>query len=737
VFTTQLSNAPRTQVVIEFTFGTESSVNNPGWFIDNVQIGNPNGFPPVAPVFTSTPPTVANQNTAYTYTVAGTGTPPPTFTATILPSWLTFNATTRVLSGTPTGATAVGAYQVQITATSGAQTPVTQTFTINLFSPQQAPAITSTPPSDASDGHLYTYNIAATGSPPPTLSVAATKPAWLALDTTARTLSGTPTVFDLGTAGPFTLTAANGVGTNATQSITINVVSSVTVGQPITNTPMIIDFETGLPAGWAANGDWQFGDPTPDIPTGAFDQFCAGTVVPGLYTNNRYSLLQTPVVDLTNVQSPTARFTHYYKTNGNLDAGNVLISTNAGQTFTVVPSAAMTMAYNGAIGANGQPDAAQQGWFGTIAPNDWAMVDINLNTAIGAAPRNLVVIRFAFGTNTTTNDVGWYIDRFRLGDPAQFPPEPPRFTSVAPLTAQEGRAFSYTAVAVGPPTPTYALVNNPPSWLSINPTTGVLSGTPGIGNVGSSTVTIRASTGSPVTADQTFTLTVLSASVQPVLSEGFEGTTFSGGVASTITFPTSGNTWKTSFANMPGGLNPATRTDWEIGVPAIQSFSAPVKPVPTGAFAGTNVAGTILNGRYQALETLSRLDTPVVNLTGTIEPVVKFQHWYEAEPGFDGGHMMISFNGNAATPTFEAVATTNVSDPYTDPSVDALGNIPGWSSGGTTTNWTPVTVDIKKQAAGRALNQVIIRFEFGADDIVQHSGWYIDAVNIGERITLP
>jgi DNA-binding beta-propeller fold protein YncE len=46
-----------------------------------------------------------------------------------------------------------------------------------------------------------------------------------------------------------------------------------------------------------------------------------------------------------------------------------------------------------------------------------------------------------------------------------------------PLTAVAGQAYSYTFAASGVPAPTYKLASGAPSWLSINASTGVLTGT--------------------------------------------------------------------------------------------------------------------------------------------------------------------------------------------------------------------------------------------------------------------
>ena len=58
----------------------------------------------------------------------------------------------------------------------------------------------------------------------------------------------------------------------------------------------------------------------------------------------------------------------------------------------------------------------------------------------------------------------------------------PAFTvDTPPTTARAGQAYTYTFAASGVPTPTYALAPGAPAWLSIDPTTGALSGTPPTG----------------------------------------------------------------------------------------------------------------------------------------------------------------------------------------------------------------------------------------------------------------
>ena len=91
------------------------------------------------PAFTSTPITNATQDIIYTYTA--TATDPDgdnlTLTATTLPSWLSFNTTTYVLSGTPTNAD-VGNHNVVLSVTDNI-TASNQSFIIIVNNVNDAP----------------------------------------------------------------------------------------------------------------------------------------------------------------------------------------------------------------------------------------------------------------------------------------------------------------------------------------------------------------------------------------------------------------------------------------------------------------------------------------------------------------------------------------------------------------------------------------------------------------------
>ena len=88
-------------------------------------------------------------------------------------------------------------------------------------------------------------------------------------------------------------------------------------------------------------------------------------------------------------------------------------------------------------------------------------------------------------------------------------------TSTAITTATEGSAYSYTFAASdvdANDTLTYS-TSTLPSWLSLNATTGVLSGTPGEADAGLSSITLTATDAAGLTATQTMKLSITTGSV--------------------------------------------------------------------------------------------------------------------------------------------------------------------------------------------------------------------------------
>jgi Putative Ig domain len=178
------------------------------------------------PAFTSEDNAVFVIGTAGSFTVTTTGVPAPTITAAALPAGLTFTDNgdgTATIAGTPQVGTA-GDKALVLTATSGALPPAEQSFTLKI---KQIPAFTSADSANFQVGVAGTFQITATGTPLPTLTLTGTLPAGLTFtdngDGTA-TIVGTPAA---GSAGsyPVTINAVNDL-TDPTQTLTLTIAAA-------------------------------------------------------------------------------------------------------------------------------------------------------------------------------------------------------------------------------------------------------------------------------------------------------------------------------------------------------------------------------------------------------------------------------------------------------------------------------------------------------------------------------
>ena len=211
---------------------------------------------PLAPTITSGASTTFQVNAAGTFTVTTSANPTAALGETgPLPSGVTFvdnGNGTATLAGTPTVGSG-GVYPITITASNGVAPDATQNFTLTVDEP---PSISSGASTTFRTGSLGTFAVTTAGFPAPALSESGSLPSGVTFvdngDGTA-TLSGTPAA---GTGGTYsiTVTAINGVGTQATQSFTLTVDQSsavtsatsttFTVGSAGTFTVMATGFPT-------------------------------------------------------------------------------------------------------------------------------------------------------------------------------------------------------------------------------------------------------------------------------------------------------------------------------------------------------------------------------------------------------------------------------------------------------------------------------------------------------------
>jgi hypothetical protein len=175
-----------------------------------------------APVITSTAKITAKEGSLYSYVITATDADLDnlTYSATKLPAWVSFDAESHVLAGTPQNED-VGADSVVIKVTDGSANAY-QRFQVTVSNEiNSAPVITSTPVVVAAVGETYSYQMVATDEDLGDVLTytAVTKPSWLVFQSSTGFLTGIPATGDIGS-HEVTLRVSDGIDTDE-QSFTI------------------------------------------------------------------------------------------------------------------------------------------------------------------------------------------------------------------------------------------------------------------------------------------------------------------------------------------------------------------------------------------------------------------------------------------------------------------------------------------------------------------------------------
>ncbi len=147
-------------------FATENGLTVPGGLV-LTPVYNPTNLTLTVnqiPAFTSANSTTFTVGQTGSFTVTASGFPIPTLSESssdTLPSGVTFNAATGVLSGTPAAGSG-GVYTLNFTASNGVGSSPTQTFALTV---NQAPAITSASSTTFTVGQAGSFTVTASGVP--------------------------------------------------------------------------------------------------------------------------------------------------------------------------------------------------------------------------------------------------------------------------------------------------------------------------------------------------------------------------------------------------------------------------------------------------------------------------------------------------------------------------------------------------------------------------------------------
>jgi hypothetical protein len=511
----------------------------------------------VAPAITSSNNATFTVGTNGTFTVTATGFPAPTFSGSgALPNGVTLNDATGMLSGTPLPNTG-GTYDFTITASNGVSPNATQSFELTV---NQAPSITSSNSTVFTVGTAGTFTVTAGGFPAPVLSETGALPAGVSFNTTTGVLSGNP---QLGSQGTYTLqfAATNGIGTPASQTFTLLV-----DGAPAITSASATTFAVGTAGTFTVTAS---GVPSPSftetgtLPNGVSFNEATGVLsgTPSTGTGGVYNLTMTALNGVTPVATQNFILT--------VDEGSTITSANSA-TFAVQTPGTFT------VTAGGFPAAS-------FTETGALPYGVSFNTATGVLsgspePGTGGVYNLVF---SASNGI--------VTDPSQnftlVVTEAPAITSSNSATFTVGKSGSFNVTVNGYPGSAIEETGALPSGVSFSASSGILGGTPqpGTGGVYNLTFTPVSVAGTGTT--QNFTLIVNEA---PTITSA-NGTTFVVGTSGTFTVTASGYP-AASFAEtgaLPAGVTFSTTTGVLSGTPQVGTGGTYAL-----TFTPTNLAGT-------------------------------------------------------------------------------------------------------------------------------------------------
>ena len=593
-----------------------------------------------APAITSATTAKFILGTQGSFTLTGTGYPAPAFSipAGALPAGLTFNAANSTISGMPT-ATA-GTYPFTVTLSNGINPPAQQYLTVEI---DQAPGFSVV----SSSAYLYAGNdpvgtFAATGYPAPTITATGLPPN-VTINPSTGALSGKP---PLGSGGLYTavITASNGVSPNAVLNAGISVYDPPSI--PANQTATLSVGYSGAYT-MQAGGYPQpfFFTETGTLPSGILFNQGTGTFY-GIAATGTAGTYTFTVTAANNIPSPASQtFTLVINNNRppSITSSNTttFVTGAAGSfSFTATAIPAATFSYTGAL-----PDGVTFNSAGLLSGTPAAGTGGNYPLAITASNGILPTSQQAF--TLVVN-------------------QPPAITSANTVTFSAGASGTFTVKATGFPAPTFSLSGNLPSGVTLNPATGVLSGTPGAGTGGSYPVTLTAGNNVTPNSTQSFTLVV---NQSPVFTS-----------ANAVTFNIGG---PNSFSVTAGGYPAPTFS----ATGALPSGIA-LNP-STGMLSGTPAAGS--SGNYPITLTASNGISPAATQSFSLSVALGIPAitWFNPTP--------VNFGTALGPNQLNAAANTPGTFVYSPPAGTVLppGNLQTISATFTPsdlTSWAPVPV---------------------------------------------
>ncbi|PSU03308.1 hypothetical protein C9J03_21525 [Photobacterium gaetbulicola] len=491
-------------IVIHVSDGTET-VSLAAFNLEVVNVND-------APTISGIPATSVQQDASYSFTPVASDIDNDDLTFSIdnLPSWASFNTASGQLSGTPTNDDVGTTSNIVIHVSDGVETDSLGPFSLEVVNVNDAPTISGTPAISVNQDASYSFTPVASDIDNDDLTFSIDNlPSWASFNTASGLLSGTPTNDDVGTISNIVIHVSDGNETVSLAAFNLEVVNvndAPTIsGTPATSVQQDSSYSFTPVASDIDNDDLTFS--IDNLPTWAIFNTASG-VLSGTPSNGDVGTTSNIVIHVSDgVETDSLGPFSLEVVNVN-DAptisGTPATSVNQGASYSFTP-----------VASDIDSDALT---FGIDNLPAWA----SFNTATGqlfGTPSNddvgttsNIVIHVSDG-NETASLTAFNLEVVNVNDA-------PTISGTPATSVQQDASYSFTPVAsdIDNDDLTFS-IDNQPSWASFNTASGLLSGTPTNGDVGTtSNIVIHVSDGVETDSLDPFSLEVVNVNDAPTIS---------------------------------------------------------------------------------------------------------------------------------------------------------------------------------------------------------------------------
>ncbi len=505
--------------------------------------------------------------TSFTPVTGAGGTSPLAYSvAPTLPAGLTLSSSTGAITGTPTIASSAATYTVTVTDANSATATATFSLTVNA-------AVTAT---QAVASRALTQNAVATsftpvtgagGTSPLVYSVSPTLPAGLSLSSSTGAITGTPTVASSAATYTVTITDANSATANAAFSLTVNAAVTATqavASKVLTHNAAATSFTPVTGAGGTSPLAYSV---SPTLPTGLTLSSSTGAI-----TGTPSAILgaTTYTVTVTDANAATATSTFSLSVISAVSAtqsvaSKTLTQNTAAATFTPVTGAGGTAPYGYSVSPSLPAGLSLSSSSGAITGTPTVASSTATYTVTVTDANSTTSATFSLTVNSAVTATQAVASKILTQNFAT--------TSFTPVTVSGGAGpFGYS---VSP---------SLPAGLSMNPATGVVSGSPTASSpTATYSVTIIDANGAVVTATFSMAVNTPVTSTQAVASKALTQN-----LAAVAFTPVTGGGGASPYAysvspSLPAGLSLSSSTGAITGTPTVVSSAATYSVTVTDA----------------------------------------------------------------------------------------------------------------------------------------------------------